>query len=307
MDYKEFFSFTQQERRGIIVFLFLSLIIIAGVEYYSNFDHQPPEDVSKYYLPEDSLALLEEERGENNYQNDLFDDSHSKTVLKKQRFPFDPNTISYDSILLLGISKFAAKNLVNFRTKGGKIKDLQKLKSIYGMDTTLINGLTDVISFKTVQPNAFVDYDKSKPFLPFPEKVQEVVELNTADSIQLDAIKGLGPYTVKKILQYRKKMGGFLYPSQLTELNIIKDSLYQQIAQYLTADPASIKKININTADYKIFIAHPYFTSETITSIIKYRKQHGKFTDVQHISRIRSLKEETGLKILPYLTVNSGQ
>lgn len=307
MDYKEFFSFTQQERRGILVFLVLSLTIIAGAEFYSNFDHQPPEDVSRYYLPEDSLALPEEERSEYNYQNDLFDDSYSKTVFKKQRFPFDPNTISYDSILLLGFSKFAAKNLVNFRSKGGKIKDLQKLKSIYGMDTTLINSLTDVISFKTVQTKAFVEYDKPKPFLPFPERVQEMVELNTADSVQLDAIKGLGPYSVKKILQYRKKMGGFLYPAQLTELNIIKDSIYQQIARYLTADPSSIKKININTADYKIFIAHPYFTSETINSIIKYRKQHGDFTDVKHISRIRSLKEETGLKILPYLTVNSDQ
>ena len=83
--------------------------------------------MSNYYLPEDSLALTEEERSEYNYQNDLFDDSYSKTVFKKQRFPFDPNTVSFDSILLLGFSKFAAKNLVNFRSKGGKIKDLQKL------------------------------------------------------------------------------------------------------------------------------------------------------------------------------------
>jgi len=307
MDYKEFFSFTQQERRGILVFLVLSLIIIAGAEFYSNFDHQPPEDVSRYYLPEDSLALTEEERSEYNYQNDLFDDSYSKTVFKKQRFPFDPNTISYDSILLLGFSKFAAKNLVNFRSKGGKIKDLQKLKSIYGMDTTLINSLTDVISFKTVQTNAFVEYDKPKPFLPFPERVQEMVELNTADSVQLDAIKGLGPYSVKKILQYRKKMGGYLYKEQLTELNIIKDSLYQQISPYLIADPSLIQKININTADFKTFIAHPYFVPETINAILKYRKQNGDFSDVRHISRIRSLKEETGAKILPYLSVGAGK
>ncbi len=303
MDYKEFFSFTHQERRGIIVFLFLTTAVILGAEFYSNFDQHHPEDVSKYYLPEDSIALQDKDRDDYNYQNDLWDDSYQKSPIKKQRFGFDPNMISYDSMLLLGFSKFGVKNLVNFRNKGGKIKDIQKLKTIYGMDTTLVNSLADLITYQSVQQKPFAEFDKSKPFLPFPEKVQEVVELNQADSIQLEAIKGIGPFTVKKILQYRKKLGGYLYKEQLTELNIIKDSLYQLVAPYLTADPALIQKININTADYKTFMTHPYFVSETINAILKYRKQHGDFSDVKHISRIRSLKEETGTIILPYLTV----
>ena len=233
MDYKEFFSFTQQERRGIIVFLVLAVVIIFGVELYSDFDQYPSEDVSKYYLPEDSISLLEEGRDDYSYQNDLWDDSYQKTPIKKQRFEFDPNTISADSLLLLGFSKFGVKNLVNFRNKGGKIKDLQKFKTIYGIDTTLVNSLGDLITYRSVQQKPFAEYDKSKPFLPFPEKVQEIVELNQADSVQLEDIKGVGPYTVKKILQYRKKLGGYLYKEQLTELIIIKDSLYQQISPLL--------------------------------------------------------------------------
>lgn len=307
MDYKEFFSFTQQERRGIIVFLVLAVSIIFGFELFSDFDQYPSEDVSKYYLPEDSIALLEEGRDDYSYQNDLWDDSYQKTPIKKQRFEFDPNTISADSMFLLGFSKFGVKNLVNFRNKGGKIKDIQKLKTIYGIDTMLVNSLADLINYQSVQQKTFVEYDKSKPFLPFPAKVQEIVELNQADSVQLEAIKGVGPYTVKKILQYRRKLGGYLYKEQLTELNIIKDSLYQQISPYLIADPSLIQKININTADFKTFIAHPYFVSETINAILKYRKQHGDFSDVRHISRIRSLREETGAKILPYLSVGAGK
>lgn len=307
MDYKEFFSFTQQERRGIIVFLVLAVSIIFGFELFSDFDQYPSEDVSKYYLPEDSIALLEEGRDDYSYQNDLWDDSYQKTLIKKQRFEFDPNTISADSMLLLGFSKFGVKNLVNFRNKGGKIKDIQKLKTIYGIDTMLVNSLADLITYQSVQQKPFAEYDKSKPFLPFPEKIQEIVELNQADSVQLEAIKGVGPYTVKKILQYRRKLGGYLYKEQLTELNIIKDSLYQQISPYLIADPSLIQKININTADFKTFIAHPYFVPETINAILKYRKQNGDFSDVRHISRIRSLKEETGAKILPYLSVGAGK
>jgi len=81
MDYKEFFSFTQQERRGIIVFLVLAVVIIFGVELYSDFDQYPPEDISRYYLPEDSISLLEEGRDDYSYKNDLCNDSYQKTPI----------------------------------------------------------------------------------------------------------------------------------------------------------------------------------------------------------------------------------
>ena len=89
----------------------------------------------------------------------------------------------------------------------------------------------------------------------------------------------------------------------MTELKIIADSLYLPIQDFLTVDATNIDKININTADYKTFVTNPYFTKDIANAIIKYRKQHGDFASVAHISRIKSLKESDGLKILPYLKV----
>jgi len=304
MDYKEFFSFTRQERRGIFVFLGLSFFAILLTEWWADYQNQPPGDTGKFYISVDSLHFSEDQFSDEDAQRDLWDDSKNVKPARKERFSFDPNQISSDSLRLLGFSAFAAKNLINYRSKGGTIKDLQKFKTIYGIDTGLVVSLSELITF-----NAGNQKGSNEPVNPEVYKVQTekeplIVELNSADSTKLDAIKGIGPYTVKKILQNRKNLGGFLYKEQLIELKIISDSLFQLISPILEVNPAQINKINLNTADFKTFIIHPYFTAETINAIIKYRKQHGDFKEAKHISRIKSLKEETGNKILPYLTTN---
>lgn len=298
MDYKEFFTFTLQERRGIATFLVLSLTIVLVAEYWPKQPSKSAEDLSQYYFSADSTLTQDNENEENTPFGEAFNYA-KKDYLK---FNFDPNNISYDSLLLLGFSKFGAKSLTNYIGKGGKIKDAAKFKTIFGIDTNLVNQLSPYISYplpKSADP-IIEKKEKTEPIV----KSQPIVELNSADSITLDAIKGVGPYMVKRILQYRNRLGGFLYKEQITELNIIADSLYQPVSPYLTVDPSLIQKINLNTADYKKFITHPYFSAETTNAILKYRKQHGPFADIQHISRIRSLKEEIGKKILPYLTVD---
>jgi len=300
MDYKDFFTFTQQERRGIAVFFLTATTIILAAEYWPKGSQNMEEDLSMYYFPSDSLQ--QDDSAALSIENDIFGGSSEPEKKVFQKFSFDPNHLSVDSLLLLGFSKFGAKSLTNYVGKGGKIKDAAKFKTIFGIDTNLVNQLQAFIVYPTPE-SASVYKNEKKEKTIYIEKVQEIVDINSADSLQLDAIKGVGPYMTKRILSYRKKLGGYLYKAQLLELNIIADSLYQPIEKYLTVNPELIRKININTADYKTFVTNPYFDKETANVILKYRKQHGPFKDIAHISRIRSLSESTGNKILPYLSV----
>lgn len=300
MEIKDSITFTRQERRGIGVFIGIAIIIYCIGAFWPHSKHIPI-DLEQYYLPLDSTVDL------NNGFIDNIDDSPWETnnkdnLIVRQRFAFDPNNISYDSLLILGFSKFASRNLTNYVMKGGKIKDEKKFKSIYGIDTNLVNDLGPLISYPNI-PITNKTTLKTEQKVETPIKNVTIVELNSADSLSLEAIKGVGPYMVKRILSYRKRLGGFLRKEQLTELNIIADSLYLPISDFLTVDATKIEKININTADYKTFNINPYFTKEITNAIIKYRKQHGNFTDIAHISRIKSLKESDGHKILPYLKV----
>jgi DNA uptake protein ComE-like DNA-binding protein len=293
----DWFGFTLQERRGIAAFILLCILVYCVGEFWPHKDFKEVEQ-SHYFVSNDSISHDTDDPNQN--LNEMMWGVEKPIKKAAQKFRFDPNTISTDSLVLLGFSKFGAKSLTNFIAKGGKIYDETKFKSIYRIDTILVKELQGFISYPVKNTLTYSKSEK-KEFVKTQELI--IVELNTVDSITLDAIKGVGPYMVKRILQYRKRLGGYLYKEQLTELGVIADSLYQPIAEFVRVDPSKINKINLNTADYKVFTANPYFSKETTNAIIKYRKQHGPFTDVLHIRRIRSLKEEVGEKILPYLMV----
>ncbi|MBK7637213.1 MAG: helix-hairpin-helix domain-containing protein [Saprospiraceae bacterium] len=303
MDYKDFFTFTKQERRGIVTFLILSTVTISAFKFWPFTKPQPPQIIKDYYF--DTLNTEENESYDANDISDLWDDTGDKSgTAKGLKFNFNPNDISYDSLLLLGFSKYGAKSLVNYVSKGGIIYSREKFKEIYGIDPKLVDELDDFISYPTKNTTKYTNSnDPEKPIIRASDKVIKIIELNSADSIELVGIKGIGRITAYKIIQMRKRTGGFLTPEQLTELNVMHDTIFKSIKNQITVNPDLIKKININTADYKTFVQHPYISSETANALLKYKKQHGPFTDAKHISRIRSLKEETGLKMLPYLDV----
>ncbi len=307
MDYGDFFRFTLQERRGILVFCSLIVVFICGARWLSPKPVVHSHDLSEFYLSGDSINNMAED-------NEQYTDwdlvkgeykerfkKYEKAPVKKLKFAFDPNVLSADSMMMLGFSKFASNNIVNYRSKGGKIYNADKFKQIFGVDSMLVNELQGLIRYPAKPEWPAFRKDTSVAFSKKSERVQQPVEINSADSITLDRLKGVGPYTVMKILRLRDRLGGFVSRDQLVELNAMPDSVYRAIEPYLLVDPSLIRKIDINTADFKTFTRHPYFASETANAIMKYRKQHGNFTDPAHISRIVSLKRETGLKILPYL------
>lgn len=305
MDYGDFFRFTKQERRGVLAFTVVTLVFLFFVNLLKSKPVAHEHDLSDFYLSGDTTnGLSEKDQGTDwDLVKDEFKQKYpnfAEKSQKRQRFAFDPNTVSSDSLMLLGFSAFGSRNLVNYRSKGGKIYNAEKFKQIYGIDTLLVNELGGLISYPAREQKAF-DRKDSLTVTRKPEKLQAVVELNSADSLALEAMRGVGPYTVRKILRQREKMGGFTGKQQLLEFGLMPDSVYRDLEPYLTVDKDKIQKININTADYKTFTRHPYFTPETANAILRYRKQHGDFQEPGHISRIISLKRETGEKILPYL------
>jgi DNA uptake protein ComE-like DNA-binding protein len=191
---------------------------------------------------------------------------------------------------------------MRYREKGGKIRHIEQLMSIYGMDSAWVRQVADSINISRNKP-VFNTGKPRRDSFPIQKKMEvRMVDLNTADSLTLLEIRGIGPYFANKILNYRRRLGGYLKKSQLLEIPRMSDSLYQTIEKNFYVDTSRIDRIDINTADFKTFIRHPYFTSDIIQKILKYRKQNGPFEKAEHISRIRHLKESEGQKILPYLS-----
>ncbi len=189
------FYIPKGERNGILVFLICSVCLIIGIQTYTALKTVPVIINMKNQHSENILTKnpLSETKKKNKYKG-------PKTPQKRQTFVFNPNTVSYDSLRLLGFTSFAAKNLVNYRNKGGNFKTKQQLYKIYGTDSLLIRELENSIIFsdpeKVEKSSESVSVKNNMPTYDTEsqKKTVTIVEINAADSAALVSIKGIGPY-----------------------------------------------------------------------------------------------------------------
>ena len=102
-----------------------------------------------------------------------------------------------------------------------------------------------------------------------------IVEINTADSAQLVGLSGIGPVFANRILKYRGLLGGFYSKEQLMEIYGMDSTRYDKIKEYITNDKSHLHKIDINEAEFKTLLRHPYLDYETVKQIVNYRQNKG--------------------------------
>ena len=61
-----------------------------------------------------------------------------------------------------------------------------------------------------------------------------VIDLNTADRSQLEALPGIGPELAARIIAYRESIGSFVSKEQIRDVEGIADKRYEQIEPFIT-------------------------------------------------------------------------
>ena len=110
-----------------------------------------------------------------------------------------------------------------------------------------------------------------------------VVDLNECDSAALEALPGIGPVLSARIIKYRNLLGGYADISQLKEVYGLPEETYDLISARVKADPSEVRKISINTAEYRQLIRLPYFERYEVTAILKYREIKGKIKGIEEL------------------------
>ena len=147
---------------------------------------------------------------------------------------------------------------------------------------------------------------------PMPEKIfrksaHVMVELNSADSMDLVQLYNIGPAFAKRILKYRARLGGFVEKSQLWEVYGMDSVRYNDIAPYVSVNSDGIELIDINSASVDQLKRHPYLDYYQAKAIVRMREQAGLYSDICDLKKVAIIDNETYNKILPYLTCNSLQ
>ncbi|MBK5285614.1 MAG: helix-hairpin-helix domain-containing protein [Bacteroidia bacterium] len=316
--WKSIFTFSASEKRGIYFFLIVILILSAAIfvyryyppafiqEDYSAFEKQVDEFLAEQ-AKQDSLraiAAIKESTPKNDSVSFRKDSVQRISYEKKNRiayFEFDPNNLPDESWKSLGMNDGQIRVINNYQLKGGKFRKKEDLKKIHVISEKDYARLEPYVKIKK-QPTDTTKKFEKKNFFAEQKHISAHIDISIADTIELQAVKGIGPSRARGIFFYRQKLGGFYSIQQLHEVFGIDSAVYAEIAeQVFIKDTSNIRRLNINTATIEQLGAHPYIRKKLAELIVNYRMQHGNYTDVKAIRHLPLVNDDLYFKLAPYL------
>lgn len=139
---------------------------------------------------------------------------------------------------------------------------------------------------------------------PIPSSIKKkplVVELNSADTLTLQLLHGIGPVFAQRIVRYRDQLGGFYCVEQLREVYGMTEGRYQSLVPHLTVTTDSIRYIDINRISVKELMRHPYIDAYLARDIIRYRDKGHPYRSVDDLRLVATMDDTTLVRLMPYL------
>ena len=301
MHFKDLFSFTKREKRGIYTLLvILIMLIFLRVNVKLFFPHDN-KSIDKEFINEVEEFL--QSGSSKNKQTTVSSSNIQKVGMQSNNpasslFYFDPNTISDEEWKKLGISEGQLRVINNYKRSGGKFFRKEDLKKIYSIDEKTYSRLESYITIERKSPETKNVTELSK------EEVMPVIEINSADTFRLTLLKGIGPTFARRICKYRDLLGGFSSKEQLEEVYGITDELISLNDSTIIIDRKKIRKIDLNEAKFAELIRHPYLNEYQTKAIVQYRQFKKRIHDLRELVSNNILDEETYIRLKPYLSVN---
>jgi competence ComEA-like helix-hairpin-helix protein len=272
-----------------------------------------PEDFKKIYTlkADDYQRLLPFIQMEKSNQNNYTATKETTSNRTVELFSFDPNTASQTDFERLGLSSKTAYSIINYRNKGGKFYKTEDFKKIYTLDEADFERLksyidipkTEIAKAETKEEDGIMGF-ATVPKTDYIKKSTTVkIDINTAKVEDFQQLKGIGEGYAKRIIKYRNELGGFMNVNQIQEVYGISKEVFEEIQPQLIQNSKAIQKINLNTADYKTLVTHPYLDSKRANAIVKYRKQHGDFKSIEDLKNIYAISATVLEQIKPYLVI----
>ena len=311
---RDYFSFTQKERVGLLFITGLIIFLWSLPTIMDQFS-DPASSVADTSWVSEMRKLearpTDPQTREENEENDPSQYNYSSQNKNRKEIPaelfsFDPNTVSEEGWLKLGIRPKTVKTIKNYLSKGGLFRSAEDLRKIYGLSAADFTRIAPYvrIEFKKETPTGDPSYpDNLQKKMYAPRKEVRISDINTADSASFIALPGIGSKLAVRIIHFREKLGGFYSVAQLKEIYGLPDSTFQRIKPLLDLDPSLVKKLNINTATSDELKNHPYIKWNLANAIVEFRNRHGLYSGLEELKKIILIDEITFEKIRPYLTL----
>lgn len=297
-----YFSFTKREYNGLLVLMAILLAVSVLPYLYSGFFIRTENNTLVEKNALQKLVFVNQQQTADSYTKIRTQIEDNESLVRSRLFKFDPNQINVEQWQQLGLSPKQAQSIINYRSKGGRFYKTEDLQKMYTISPKKYQELAPYVSIEnsgTTYPSKKQTYS---PQPSFEKKELVIVEINSADTLQLDEIKGIGAAFARRIVKYRDKLGGFYKKEQLMEVYGLDSVKYNEIKDQIKLNTSIIHKININTATFDDLKNHPYLKYKQINAIIQYRKQHGRYINIEDLKKVIILDPQLIQQLTPYLT-----
>ncbi len=289
-----YFNLNQRERTGLIALQILLFVFLLLSFLIPIFQKRQPITYELIQWESDTVQK---------YAESISSPSATRTkpATTISYFYFDPNILTKQEWMRLGISEKQAQVILNYVQKGGRFRKKEDLFKIYSLSKQEVERLLPYVSIAETLPNQIPNIYKPSHSNPIKPKELLAININLADSLQFESLHGIGPAYARRIINFREALGGFYNIQQLKEVYGIPAELIDHLAPQLQIQGHDLRKIIINQSSTDELGKHPYIKYKRAKLIVAYRNQHGSFQSIEDLKKIHSLDDDFFTKIEPYL------
>ena len=279
--FKSHFWYTKSQRNGI--FLLIIIIVILQIFLFINpfssdeiVDINQPELVA-FQQQIDSLKAVELENR------------------NPKIYPFNPNYITDAKGEQLGMSLVEIDRLLAFRKTNKFINSKEQFQKVTKVSDSLLNKIAPYFKFPdwVIERNKKLKQASNKTEKRAIENNSEnlqpsTLDINKATVYDFLTIKGVEEKLAERIINYRSKLQGFSFLTQIYEVYKIDKNTADQITSIFTIiEKPIIQKKNINTIEFKELLKNPYIDYELCKKIFEYRDE---VAELQNLSELKNIK-----------------
>lgn len=311
--FNDFFYYSRLERRGILMLMAISLLIVLGGEFYVRLrakqEDNTADSLRNRQMKAEYLAFSASVRKIEKEERDRYQSNYTKwrnEYISPVFAPFNPNTADSATFRRLGLPAWMARNILRYREKGGVFRKAEDFRKIYGLTEEQYAVLlpyiripeTDTVArhpslFLAKQRDDSLQQAKLQKYLP-----GTLVELNRADTTELKKIPGIGSGIARLICGYRQRLGGFYRINQLEEINLD----YRQLTDWFRIDTSAIRRIPVNHASVDRLRHHPYLNFYQAKILVEHRRKHGPLKNLKPFALYEEFTREDLERIEHYLS-----
>ncbi len=236
-------------------------------------------------------------------RNTLTQSKLSSTISQRDTlFVFDPNTVTYDELLLLGFDKRTAVGIVKYRAAGKVFNIAEEFALCYGVSDSMFTRVRPYIRIGrrfAIKPNAqrveTLRYRGTSRFSPRP------FERFKIDTVGVEYLRLIGFSTrqAEALIRYRNRGKGIFSMNELRDCYAVSEEMADSLSHFVILSERNHFDglVEINSADSTTLRKVRGIGAKTVVAVLQYRKLLGGFYRKEQIAELKCVTKENFDKI----------